>query len=42
MFAAFNADGDGHLREEDFRALAARWSRLPAAPGDRLCGRFPD
>ncbi|MFJ2813287.1 MULTISPECIES: EF-hand domain-containing protein [unclassified Streptomyces] len=30
MFAAFDVDGDGLLREEDFAALIARWSRLPA------------
>ncbi|MFD7029573.1 EF-hand domain-containing protein [Streptomyces sp. NPDC059917] len=29
MFAAFDADGDGYLREGDFRALVARWSLLP-------------
>ncbi|MEU6343242.1 EF-hand domain-containing protein [Streptomyces sp. NPDC046977] len=37
MFAAFDADSDGYLREEDFRALVARWSRLPAVgPGTEL------
>ncbi|MFD5625803.1 MULTISPECIES: EF-hand domain-containing protein [unclassified Streptomyces] len=37
MFAAFDADGDGLLREEDFRALVARWGQLPAArPGTEL------
>jgi Ca2+-binding EF-hand superfamily protein len=40
MFAAFDADGDGCLREEDFRALVARWSRLPAVgPGTQLRAR---
>ncbi|MCE3031118.1 EF-hand domain-containing protein [Streptomyces sp. CMSTAAHL-2] len=40
MFAAFDADGDGCLREEDFRALVARWSRLPAVgPGTELRAR---
>lgn len=29
MFAAFDADGDGHLRKDDFEALVDRWSRLP-------------
>jgi len=29
MFAAFDADSDGYLREEDFTALVTRWSRLP-------------
>ncbi|MET9359405.1 EF-hand domain-containing protein [Streptomyces sp. NPDC006632] len=37
MFAAFDADGDGCLREEDFTALVARWRRMPAvAPGTEL------
>jgi Ca2+-binding EF-hand superfamily protein len=40
MFAAFDADGDGLLREEDFRALVARWSRLPGVEaGTELRGR---
>jgi Ca2+-binding EF-hand superfamily protein len=40
MFAAFDADGDGYLREEDFRSLVARWSRLPAVrPGTELRAR---
>ncbi len=37
MFDAFDADGDGCLREEDFRALVARWGRLPGVgPGTQL------
>ncbi|MFD3520143.1 EF-hand domain-containing protein [Streptomyces sp. NPDC058653] len=37
MFAAFDVDGDGYLREEDFRALVARWNRLPGVdPGTEL------
>jgi Ca2+-binding EF-hand superfamily protein len=40
MFAAFDADGDGYLREADFRALVARWSRLPGVgPGTELRAR---
>lgn len=40
MFAAFDADSDGCLREEDFRALVARWSRLPGVgPGTELRAR---
>jgi Ca2+-binding EF-hand superfamily protein len=41
MFAAFDADCDGYLREEDFRALVARWGRLPGAePGTELRARI--
>lgn len=41
MFAAFDADGDGCLREEDFTALVARWSRLPGVgPGTELGARM--
>ncbi|MER7980744.1 MULTISPECIES: EF-hand domain-containing protein [unclassified Streptomyces] len=37
MFAAFDADGDGYLREDDFAALVGRWSRLPGVePGTQL------
>ncbi|MEU8947291.1 EF-hand domain-containing protein [Streptomyces sp. NPDC048489] len=40
MFAAFDADGDGCLREDDFTALVARWSLLPAVgPGTPLRAR---
>lgn len=37
VFAAFDADGDGYLREEDFRALVARWNRLPGVDPGRNC-----
>ncbi|MFE5807963.1 EF-hand domain-containing protein [Streptomyces sp. NPDC056491] len=40
MFAAFDADGDGYLREEDFTALVGRWGRLPGVePGTELRAR---
>ncbi len=40
MFAALDADSDGYLREKDFRALVARWSRLPGVdPGTELRAR---
>ncbi|MET9494479.1 EF-hand domain-containing protein [Streptomyces sp. NPDC006552] len=40
MFTAIDADGDGYLREDDFRALVARWRRLSAAgPGTELGAR---
>lgn len=40
MFDAFDTDGDGRLREEDFRELVARWSRLPrVGPGTQLRAR---
>ncbi|MBY8882670.1 EF-hand domain-containing protein [Actinacidiphila acidipaludis] len=43
MFDAFDVDGDGYLREEDFRALTARWSRLPGVdPGTELRARVED
>ncbi|MFB8348802.1 EF-hand domain-containing protein [Streptomyces niveus] len=40
MFAAFDADDDGYLRQQDFVALVARWSRLPGVePGTELRAR---
>ncbi|MEU9099686.1 EF-hand domain-containing protein [Streptomyces sp. NPDC048361] len=40
MFAAFDADGDGCLCEDDFTALVARWRGMPAvAAGSELHGR---
>ncbi|MYT69163.1 MULTISPECIES: EF-hand domain-containing protein [unclassified Streptomyces] len=37
MFTAFDTDGDGYLREDDFRALVNRWLQLSAAaPGTDL------
>lgn len=40
MFDALDTDGDGYLREEDFRELVARWSRLPGVgPGTELRAR---
>lgn len=40
MFAAFDADGDGYLRRQDFVALVARWGRLPGVePGTELRAR---
>ncbi|AQU65297.1 EF-hand domain-containing protein [Streptomyces niveus] len=40
MFAAFDADGDGYLRQQDFVALVARWNRLPGVePGTELRAR---
>jgi Ca2+-binding EF-hand superfamily protein len=37
IFGAMDADGDGYLTEQDFRALAARWSELrPGADNTRL------
>lgn len=40
MFAAFDSDGDGFLRKEDFVALVARWGRLPGVePGTGLRSR---
>ncbi|MFF7330049.1 EF-hand domain-containing protein [Streptomyces sp. NPDC090306] len=40
MFAAFDADSDGFLREEDFRALVRRWRALPGVgPGTELGAR---
>lgn len=33
VFAAMDVNGDGYLEEEDFQALAGRWTRL-RGPGD--------
>ncbi|WP_406193589.1 EF-hand domain-containing protein [Kitasatospora sp. NBC_01560] len=38
VFAAFDTDGDGCLRQSDFAALAERWSRLPAVRRDPELG----
>lgn len=41
MFDALDTDGDGYLREDDFRALVGRWSRLPGVgPGTELRSRM--
>jgi Ca2+-binding EF-hand superfamily protein len=41
MFDALDTDGDGYLREDDFRALVSRWSRLPGVgPGTELHRRM--
>ncbi|MEU6120414.1 EF-hand domain-containing protein [Streptomyces sp. NPDC047123] len=43
MFAAFDADSDGYLREDDFDALAARWGQLPGVePGSELRARVEE
>ncbi|WP_353946857.1 EF-hand domain-containing protein [Streptomyces sp. HUAS MG91] len=40
MFDAFDADGDGSLREGDFEALTARWGVLPrVADGPELAAK---
>ncbi|MGW6414484.1 EF-hand domain-containing protein [Streptomyces sp. NPDC055055] len=40
MFRAFDADGNGHLDQSDFRALADRWKELPRVrPGSELATR---
>ncbi|MFI1652501.1 hypothetical protein ACH4XT_36995 [Streptomyces avidinii] len=43
MFAAFDADGDGHLSRERFALLWRQFwiSDDPADPGNVLCGRIP-
>ncbi|WP_030394711.1 MULTISPECIES: EF-hand domain-containing protein [Kitasatospora] len=38
VFAAFDTDGDGCLRKNDFEALAERWGRLPAVQRDAALG----
>ncbi|GLW74838.1 calcium sensor EFh [Kitasatospora phosalacinea] len=35
VFHALDTDGNGYLDEEDFRALADRWRRLPRVAADR-------
>ncbi|MDF9810833.1 EF-hand domain-containing protein [Streptomyces sp. SPB162] len=43
MFAAFDADGDGYLRRDDFEALVIRWGRLPGVePGTDLRARVEE
>ncbi|MEU3459278.1 EF-hand domain-containing protein [Streptomyces sp. NPDC006733] len=43
MFAAFDADGDGYLRKDDFEALVLRWGRLPGVePGTELRARVEE
>ncbi|OWA01535.1 calcium sensor EFh [Streptomyces sp. CS159] len=43
MFNAFDVNGDGCLEEEDFAALASRWSRLPRVRANaELAARVED